>query len=153
MSSTSQSSTTEQVSHQSLHNSWPLKITTRRFDRKAENQPYVGWLQDCFCEGSEVGDEEENEEDEEDEEDVDDHGVDIGGQERNGEIESDCPADSHYTTANSSMNYYPSPNYSTSCYPAPSYSASSISTDSYLASYDTPANTTHASKKASLAGS
>jgi hypothetical protein len=62
----------EDPPRQSLHSSWPLNffLTRPKFDRKAENLPYIEWLKDYLCDGDEVGDEEgDGDGDEDDEED------------------------------------------------------------------------------------
>jgi len=67
------------VPHQSLRCCWPQEFFKRRlFDRQAENQPYIEWLQASFDDGEEDGDE-NNEDDDfvdsnEDEDEVDGQG-------------------------------------------------------------------------------
>ncbi|KAE9375793.1 hypothetical protein N431DRAFT_454401 [Stipitochalara longipes BDJ] len=78
----------EEASRQSLHGSWPVNFFDRRpyFSRKAENQPYIEWLEDYplgegdedgeddeECEVEEEGDEEDEGDDDEKEEPADDN--------------------------------------------------------------------------------
>lgn len=56
----------EEFPHQLLPCYWPLKFTKRRrFDRQAENQPYIEWLQTQYDDGD------DDEEEEDDDDDVD----------------------------------------------------------------------------------
>jgi hypothetical protein len=67
----------EEPPRQSLQGSWPLKLfgLPREFNREAENQPYIEWVQGSYgnFEGSsdEEDDEDEDEDDNKDNEDCD----------------------------------------------------------------------------------
>jgi hypothetical protein len=57
----------EEFPHQFLPCYWPLEFTKRRrFNRQAENQTYIEWLQTKYNDGDDDGDEEEEEEEKED---------------------------------------------------------------------------------------
>jgi hypothetical protein len=75
--------TNEDSPPRSLCRSWPLERfkIRRKFDREAENQPYIEWLQDSFDKGD------ENSEDDEDEDD--DDGDDASTEENNPEDDVD----------------------------------------------------------------
>jgi len=69
--------THEEFPHRSLRRCWPREFTTRRkFNRQAENQPYIEFLQTSFCDGDEDEDEDDVGDDEcsgEDEDEVSGH--------------------------------------------------------------------------------
>jgi hypothetical protein len=67
-SSNEMTETNEGSPHRSLCRSWPLQDFNkhRTFDREAENQPYIDWLQDSFDKGVENSEDDEDDEDEDD---------------------------------------------------------------------------------------